>query len=139
MEEKCPNIVKLAAGEDESMDGCEVNENRMCVLEVGEQCETWEEIKREWEEEEKARSSLDSAIDAAKLKPGSVKETYNFGVGGAAMSIIVSTVDGRLTNVEIFSPDDSHSLDIPGRQLERFIEIIKSLYDKLEEDGCLPQ
>ena len=56
MKERCPHIIRKSAG-DESYDLCERTERpsgriKPCLLESGDECETWEEIKREWQLEE---------------------------------------------------------------------------------------
>jgi len=55
--ERCPNIRGKQLG-GESFDYCELTERpsgriKPCLLESGEKCEEWEEIKREWNEESK--------------------------------------------------------------------------------------
>lgn len=50
-QEPCPHAKSIAAG-DEAMDYCEVNEDRLCVLEEGKRCKTYDDILKEWEEEE---------------------------------------------------------------------------------------
>ncbi len=52
---KCPYIITKYYG-DESADFCEETERpsgriKPCLLVSGEECETWNEIKDEWEEE----------------------------------------------------------------------------------------
>jgi len=51
---KCPHIITKRAG-DESMDWCELVD-KQCLLVGGYECEEWEEIKKEWELEEKTNS-----------------------------------------------------------------------------------
>lgn len=50
-EDECPHIMRVRAG-DEDMDFCELTERvsgriHPCELVSGNKCETWEEIKRE--------------------------------------------------------------------------------------------
>ena len=52
--EQCPHIKRVRAG-DESMDFCRETERpsgriKPCLLESGDTCEYWEEIKKEMEE-----------------------------------------------------------------------------------------
>jgi len=50
-ENRCPHIIRKQAG-DESYDICELN-TKPCLIEHGLYvCEIWEEIKREWAEED---------------------------------------------------------------------------------------
>jgi len=52
---KCPHIKSKRISEDEWWDYCELTERpsgriKPCLLRSGE-CEVWEEIKKEWEDE----------------------------------------------------------------------------------------
>ena len=53
--EKCPHAETITVG-DESEDRCEIdagkNVGSKCVREHGQECETYNEILKEWEEEE---------------------------------------------------------------------------------------
>jgi len=50
MMDRCPHIQRKLAG-DEAYDICEIN-TKPCVIEHGlYECETWEEIQKEWAEE----------------------------------------------------------------------------------------
>ena len=54
-DDECPHIRRLGA-DGEGMDFCELTEKvsgriHPCELVSGGECETWEEIKREWENE----------------------------------------------------------------------------------------
>ena len=58
MKEECPHIKGVRAG-DEGMDFCRLTERvsgriQNCVLMSGEECKTWEEIKKEWEDEQRS-------------------------------------------------------------------------------------
>ena len=46
---ECPYVVRKSYG-DESQDYCETT-GRICLLEEGLECETWNEVQREWEQE----------------------------------------------------------------------------------------
>ena len=55
MEERCPHIRRKSVG-DESWDFCDITERpsgriKPCLLESGDICTEWEEIKKEWEME----------------------------------------------------------------------------------------
>lgn len=56
MVDRCPHIIRKQAG-DESSDFCDTTERpsgriKPCLLESGSECEVWNEIKREWQNEE---------------------------------------------------------------------------------------
>ena len=56
MKGQCPHIRSRRYGEDESIDYCELTERpsgriQVCLLVGGNECETWEEIKKEWANE----------------------------------------------------------------------------------------
>ncbi len=47
---RCPHIIRKLAG-DETYDMCELND-KICLIEHGiYECETWDEIQKEWLEE----------------------------------------------------------------------------------------
>lgn len=63
VDKRCPHIIRKFAG-DESFDFCELTERpsgriKPCLLGSGEECETWNEIWREWEAEEAERNARD--------------------------------------------------------------------------------
>lgn len=144
MEEKCPHIVKLPSGEDESMDGCEVNEERMCVLETGEQCNTYEAIKREWKEENDKllAEAIESTDWKGELKPKTKMESYEYpaGLGNVLIAKVYSILDkGRynVEKIEFIVPGVDVPLTVPGGRLESFKEFVVKIYEMLEEDKCL--
>jgi len=54
--QECPHIRRKSAG-DESWDFCEITERpsgriKPCLLMSGDKCDEWEEIQREWENEQ---------------------------------------------------------------------------------------
>jgi len=46
---ECPYIKRKYSG-DESVDLCEIND-KFCLLESGLECDTWNEVQREWAKE----------------------------------------------------------------------------------------
>ena len=52
---ECPHIKRKYCG-DESVDLCEIND-KFCLLESGLECETWNEVQKEWEQEAAAAGS----------------------------------------------------------------------------------
>jgi len=57
MKQECPHIKRKCYG-DESVDFCEITERpsgriKPCLLRSNDECETWQEIQKEWEAEER--------------------------------------------------------------------------------------
>lgn len=56
-EERCPAMRTKRIG-DETFDLCEENEMRLCDLWTGGNCDTWNEIQKEWANESEDNSKV---------------------------------------------------------------------------------